>query len=437
MKKRKIQKFKFRPFSKKQLKVINWWRPETPTSKYDIMIADGSVRSGKTVACILGFLLFTLEFQNENFIVAGKTIGAVKRNVVAPMLAMLISMGIEYEYNRSENFIVVGTNTYYLFAGNNESSQDTVQGLTAAGAYLDEVALMPKSFVYQVLSRCSVEGAKIFMNCNPDRPSHYINQEFILIAPVKNVYHIHFTMDDNLTLSASRKEYYKKSFTGVFYKRMIQGLWCAADGLVYEEFANNKEKFIITDADLNEPDLKKRRFFIRTAFIGVDFGGTGSATTFTLTGITEKYDVVVLDEFYRKERMSPTELCAAFVDFVKRAQEKYRVYEARCDSAEQTLIQGLIDAVLRAGVVIDVRNAIKGPINDRIAFYNSIIAQGRFFIHEKCKKTIEALEEAVYDEKKGPLKDERLDDGTTNIDSLDSMEYSTEPLHPDLMYLAA
>lgn len=434
--KNSIQKFKFQPFSQKQLKVINWWRADAPTHKFDIMIADGSVRSGKTVACILGFLLFTLEFKNENFIVSGKTIGAVKRNVVAPMLAMLSSMNIDYEYNRSENFITVKSNNYYLFAGNNEASQDTVQGLTAAGAYLDEAALMPKSFVYQVLSRCSVENAKIFMNCNPDRPSHYINTEFIRAAGAKNVYHIHFTMDDNLTLSESRKQYYKNSFTGVFYKRMIQGLWCAADGLVYEEFANNKEKFIITEADLNESDLKKRRFFIKTAFIGVDFGGTGSATTFTLTGITDKYDVVVIDEFYRKKRMSPTELCGAFVDFVKRAQEKYRVYEARCDSAEQTLIQGLIDAILRAGVVIDVKNAIKGPINDRIAFYNSIMAQGRFFINKKCVKTIEALEEAVFDEKKSLFKDERLDDGTTNIDSLDAMEYSTESLHSDLMYLS-
>ena len=125
-----------------------------------------------------------------------------------------------------------------------------------------------------------------------------------------------------------------------------------------------------------------------------------------------------------------------FVDFVKRAQMKYKVYEAYCDSAEQTLISGLETACIAAGVAIDIKNAIKGPINDRIAFYNSIIAQGRFRIMSHCSALVAALEEAVYDDKQ-PVKDVRLDDGLMNIDSLDSLEYSTESVMDDIIYLAA
>lgn len=122
------------------------------------------------------------------------------------------------------------------------------------------------------------------------------------------------------------------------------------------------------------------------------------------------------------------------MDFVRRAKRRYQVYEARCDSAEQTLIQGLAIAAARTGLGIEVLNAIKGPINERIAFYNSMIAQDRFRICAQCTNTIRAMKEAVYDAKK-PLEDIRLDDGSTNIDSLDSMEYTTEPVQNDIMYL--
>ena len=131
--------------------------------------------------------------------------------------------------------------------------------------------------------------------------------------------------------------------------------------------------------------------------------------------------------------MSPKQLEDAFVDFVRRALMKYRVYEAYCDSAEQTLIEGLTVAALHARLPVEIRNAQKRPINDRIAFYNSMIAQDRFRVVRHCKAHIRALEEAVYDDSQA-VKDVRLDNGTTNIDSLDSMEYSTESVQDDILY---
>ena len=175
------------------------------------------------------------------------------------------------------------------------------------------------------------------------------------------------------------------------------------------------------------------------ATIGVDFGGTTSAHSFTLTGYSRGYkDVVVLDEYYhnnrKNERLSPSDVDKAFVDFVRRAKSRYRVTEAYCDSAEQTLIQGLTAAAMRAHLGVGILNAKKGPINDRIAFYTSLMAQRRFKILSRCKHTISALEEAVYDDKQ-QTKDIRLDDGRMNIDSLDSMEYSTEAMQDQILYL--
>lgn len=428
----KTKGFQFKPFSHKQKQLLYWYEDGSPFKNRDIIIADGSIRSGKTIACICSFLRWSLKtYQGEQFILAGKTIGTLKKNVVGPMLQILEAWGLSYHYVRSsENYVRVGSNTYYLYDANNERSQDRLQGLTAAGAYADEVALFPQNFVEQMIGRCSVDGAKIYMNCNPENPNHYVKVELLDKAEEKNIYHLHFTLDDNLTLSSKVKDRYQRMFTGVFYKRFILGEWAPTEGLVYQQFADDRERFLIKQEAIPP---------IHYAVIGVDFGGSKSAHSFTLTGFTQGFkQVIILDEYYHNNlkngRLSPAQVEAAFIDFVQRAKRHYRVFEAYCDSAEQTLIEGLRIAAGRNRLGIEVKNAIKGPINERIAFYNSLMAQDRFKINEKCQATIKALEMAVYDDKK-PVKDERLDDGSSNIDSLDSMEYTTESLQNSIMYL--
>lgn len=445
MHKKRPAKFEFKPFSAQQRRLIHWWRPAVSSSENDFVIADGAIRSGKTIACIIGFLTWSQEmFQGESFILAGKTMGALKKNVIRPMLQMLEAWGWPYEYVRSgtDARLEIGTNTYYLYGANTEAAQDALQGLTAAGAYLDEAALFPKSFVDQAIGRCSVEGAKIWMNCNPAGPHHFIREEYLLPAAAKKkkVYHLHLGMTDNLTLSKKTLEKYKNRWNAgsVFYKRFILGLWVAAEGLIYQQFTDNVKAYTITEEWLKERDgtghLKNEIIY---AVIGVDFGGTKSAHSFTLTGFTKGYkQVVVLDEYYCKKRLTPKKLQADFIDFVKRARMKYKVYEAYCDSAEQTLIAGFESAIIREGIPIEIKNAIKGPINDRIAFYNSLIAQHRWKVMKHCVHIIEAFEQAVYDDKK-KNEDVRLDDGLMNVDSLDSTEYSTEAVQEEILYIAA
>jgi PBSX family phage terminase large subunit len=429
--------FKFKPFSDQQKRLIHWWRPGLKSAENNYVIADGSIRSGKTIACIIGFLTWSQEmFSGESFILAGKTMGALKKNVIRPMLQMFEAWGWPYNYVRSgsEPHIDVGSNTYFLYGADTEASQDKLQGLTAVGAYADEAALFPKSFIDQMISRCSGDDWKIWMNCNPAGPHHFIPEDFLQPkeAKKKKVYHLHFTMDDNLSLSPKRKEAYKNTWphSSVFYKRFILGLWVAAEGLIYQHFVDNQKKYLIGPEWLEDNE-------IMYAVIGVDFGGTKSAHSFTLTGFTKGFkQVVVLEEYYRKKRINPKQLQEDFIDFVRRARTKFKVYEAYCDSAEQTLIAGLESACIQAHVAIDIKNAIKGPINDRIAFYNSLIAQERWKIMKHCKHIIEAFEQAVYDDKK-KNQDVRLDDGLMNVDSLDSTEYSTESVQDEIIYIAA
>lgn len=286
--KRKVKAFKFKPFSTKQRRLLNWWRDGSPYKDFDIVIADGAIRSGKTIAMICSFLQWSMEnFQGEDFIIAGKSIGALKRNVLKPMFQILRAWGIPYDYNRSDNFVIIGSNTYYCFGANNEASQDVLQGLTAAGGLADEVALFPQSFVDQMIGRCSVDGSKIFMNCNPRGPYHYMKVEFIDKADEKRIYHLHFTMDDNLSLSEKVKERFRRMFSGVFFKRYILGLWVMAEGIIYDMFDEAIHKVPTVPRNYTE------------YYVCCDYG-TSNPTTFGLWGKYGKWYKV--KEYYYSGR---------------------------------------------------------------------------------------------------------------------------------------
>jgi PBSX family phage terminase large subunit len=313
-------------------------------------------------------------------------------------------------------------NYFYIFGGKDERSQDLIQGITLAGVFFDEVALMPQSFVNQATGRCSVEGSKFWFNCNPDNPNHWFHQEWILKYVEKRLLYLHFTMDDNWSLSEKIKERYRAMYSGAFFQRFILGLWVAAEGVIYRLFADDPEKYIIDD----KPD---------TIFstIGVDFGGNQSAHAFNCTGFERGLrGVVTLDEFYSKEPYTPTELENKFVEFVKKQiTDGHKVLEIYADSAEQVLIRGFKNALTKAGISIPVRNALKGEVNERIRFYTLLIGAGRYRIMRHCTHTIDAFQTALWNPKK--LHDERLDDGTTNIDNLDAQEYSSEKYQKQLI----
>ena len=232
---------KFREFSPKQLTVLNWWCENSPHKTKDAVICDGAVRSGKTVCMSISFILWSFyRFSDCSFALCGKTISSLRRSVITPLIPILIKMGFTVKEKKSANLIEIGRhnrfNRYYLFGGRDESSASLIQGMTLCGVLLDEVALMPRSFVEQAIARCSVSGSKFWFNCNPENPRHWFYTEWIKKADEKNCLYLHFLMDDNPSLSEKIRNRYRSLYSGAFYERFILGKWVAVDGLVYPFF---------------------------------------------------------------------------------------------------------------------------------------------------------------------------------------------------------
>ena len=228
-------------FSGKQKQVLTWWMPGNPECSKEAIVCDGAVRSGKTVAMGLSFFLWAQSsFDGKKFGVCGKTIQSLRRNVLSEILPMLEGLGAVWQEKRSENLVTVQflghENRFYIFGGRDESSASLIQGITFAGILMDEVALMPKSFVEQACARCSVAGSRLWFNCNPAGPSHWFYKTWILEAEQRNCLRLHFTMEDNPSLTQKIRQRYQKLYTGVFYRRFILGQWVQAEGRVYDFF---------------------------------------------------------------------------------------------------------------------------------------------------------------------------------------------------------
>lgn len=217
---------------------MSWWN-KTRLKDHEGIICDGAVRSGKTMAMTLGFFLWSMTcFEGAVFGICGKTIGALRRNVITRLPQWLGGL-YRVQEHLSENKLVVTDpagrrNIYYLFGGQDESAAQVIQGITLAGVLLDEVALMPRSFLEQACARCSEPGSRLWMSCNPEGQEHWFYKEWILKAPQKHLLRLHFTMGDNPGLDPKIRSRYETLYTGAFYRRFVLGQWCASEGLVYQ-----------------------------------------------------------------------------------------------------------------------------------------------------------------------------------------------------------
>jgi len=228
-------------FSEKQQLALSWWCRSPDAGGYQALICDGAVRSGKTLCMGLSFFCWAMgRFRGRQFGLCAKTIGGLRRNLLSSLLPLLKDLGFHCTERTSQNLLRVRfrkrENTFYLFGGKDEGSAALIQGITLAGVLLDEVALMPRSFVEQACARCSVTGSKLWFSCNPEGPEHWFYREWILKAQEKKALYLHFTMEDNPTLSPEIIRRYASTFTGAFYRRFILGEWVAAEGRVYDFF---------------------------------------------------------------------------------------------------------------------------------------------------------------------------------------------------------
>lgn len=235
----------FMPFTPKQLTALSWWSSQSPYRDKDAIICDGAVRSGKTLCLSISFVAWAFyAFNGRDFALCGKTVTSLRRNVVTPLIGVLQELGFRCCERVSKSYVDITfagrPNRFYLFGGRDESSAALIQGMTLAGVLLDEVALMPRSFVEQALARCSVEGSKYFFNCNPEHPHHWFYTEWIKKAKEKNALHLHFEMTDNPSLSPEMLARYQALYSGVFYERFVRGRWVVAEGLVYPMFSKEE-----------------------------------------------------------------------------------------------------------------------------------------------------------------------------------------------------
>lgn len=389
---------RYQRLSNRQKLAMLWWN--TPKFKdRDGIIGDGSIRSGKTVSMTVGFVLWAMCcFSGQTFAICGKTIESLRRNIIVHMRDW-IPGDLQITERRADNKLIISDgcwneNTFYLFGGRDESSYTLVQGITLAGALLDEVALMPRSFVEQVIGRCSVEGSKLWFNCNPEGPEHWFYKEWVLKCKEKNMLHVHFTMADNLSLAESIRARYENQFSGVFYRRYILGEWCAAEGLVYDFFGEDQ----LTEEEPNTGEYT----------ISVDYGTLNpfSAGLWCWDGKV----ATRVNEFYysgRDEKRQKTD------------EEYYQDLEALAGDLPIRYVvvdpsaASFIECIRRHGR-FSVRKA-NNEVLDGIRLTSRLLKSGRMKIHRRCKDTRREFGLYRWDEKQTtdkPIKenDHAMDD---------------------------
>lgn len=377
--------FHFRPFSKKQKQVLTWWLPNSPVHNQDGIIADGAIRSGKTLCMSLSFVVWTMEcFDGQNFAMCGKTIGSFRRNVLFWLKLMLRSRGYKVEDHRADNLVVVTRrgieNYFYIFGGKDERSQDLIQGITLAGVFFDEVALMPESFVNQATGRCSVDGSKFWFNCNPDGPYHWFKTNWIDRADEKKLVYLHFTMEDNLSLTERIKARYRSMYSGVFYKRYILGLWAVAEGIIFDMFDTAKH----VTHDL--PETAGSRY------ISIDYG-TQNATVFLLWEKNISGQWICSKEYYysgRDESSQKTD--SEYADDLEEFTNELDIERVIVDPAAASFIAELKKRGFR------IKKA-KNDVLDGIRFVGNMLNLGVLLFSEDCRETIKEFSSYIWDEK--------------------------------------
>lgn len=366
--------------SEKQKKILAF-----PYSSYDAIICDGAVRSGKTSIMMVAFIDWAMrEFSGQRFGICAKTVGSAKQNIVVPYMGMSYAKKrYNIKWHSQDKILEVEKgsvrNIFEVFGGKDESSFALIQGRTLAGILLDEVVLMPQSFVHQAISRCSIDGARFWFSCNPGAPSHWFYQNWILRHKEKNALYLHFRMYDNPSLSEKTLRMYENNFTGVFYDRYILGLWVMAQGLIYPMYK---------DAFGEVPERKAEQYAI-----SIDYG-TMNAFAVTLWG---RYNDVWwgVDEYYysgREQGVTKTD-----DEYFKDIEEWLKDIDGRLytviDPSAASFIALLRKNTSRYNVKKAKNDVIKGIEQTMVA-----LQRGTIKFSSKCKNTKKEFEGYVWDD---------------------------------------
>lgn len=377
--------------------------PGSPYADRDAVICDGAIRSGKTMSMSLSFVLWAMEtFTEQNFAVCGKTISSAERNVIRPLKQMVEgSLGMQFHYSRAKGFVTIKrgrrANYFYVFGGKDESSYALVQGITLAGVLLDEVALMPRSFVEQSLARCSVDGSRFWFNCNPESPSHWFYEEWITEPEEHNAFYLHFSMTDNPSLTDTVYQRYQSLYSGVFYDRYILGRWVRAEGLVYPMFSRDRHLFQWWDRgrkDKRYQEVPRSRLERGTYYVSLDYGTYNPLAAGLWFHNFDDGVYYMIKELYHDGRKTHVQYTdeqyyEQLVEFIGGLPIRHIIIDPSASSFITCIYKhGRYNVARADNAVID------GIRNTATAFHEDWIR-----IHESCTNTVRELETYAWDEK--------------------------------------
>lgn len=374
---------RFETFSEKQTLTLTWWSQSSPYGDFDAIICDGAVRSGKTLCMAISFLCWAMRrFDGMQFGMCGKTIASLRRNVVSVVLPVMGDLGFICEEKLSKNLFTVSfggrTNTFYLFGGRDESSQALIQGATFAGVLLDEVALMPRSFVEQACARCSVSGSKLWFNCNPEGPGHWFYVEWVKKAEERRALYLHFSLEDNPALSRKIIARYRRMYSGVFYRRFILGEWVASQGRVYDFF----DESFVRDAPAGE---------IGEYAVSCDYG-TANPASFGLWGLQDGVWYRIREYYYNSRTEGAQKTDAEYVTELLRLCGGVRPRAVVVDPSAASFIE----ALRREGLpVLKADNDVLSGIR----LTADLLKAGKLVICRDCVDAIREFSLYSWDEK--------------------------------------
>ena len=382
----------------------------------------GATRSGKTYLdyYVIPKRIRNVKGQQGLIVILGNTKGTLQRNVIEPLQDI---WGTELVSDiKSDNTAFLFGEKAHCLGAENIKHVNKIRGASFKYCYGDEVATWNEEVFQMLKSRLDKSYSKFDGTCNPEGPSHWFKQ---FLDGNADIYQQKYTLYDNPFLDKEVLQNLETEYRGtVFFDRFILGDWKAAEGTIYMLFADKTQEFLV--------DKPNEELAIVT--IGVDYGAGKSKIKFVASGITYNFrKVYVLDEMDLSGIYDPEQIYEKFIEFYKRVYGKYNKCQyAFCDygALGNVITLGLIKRCRREGLPVQIADCSKGLINDRIFLSSTLMAQKRFFILRKNTVITKAFQDALWNDKK---QDERLDDGTTDIDSLDAFEYSINSFYENLI----
>ena len=402
-------------FSKKQREFL-----DNANRRWNIKY--GATRSGKT---FLDYYVIPKRIRNVTnkqglSVILGNTKGTLQRNVIEPLQDI---WGTELVSDiKSDNTAFLFGEKCYCLGADNIKHVNKIRGASFKYCYGDEIATWNQEVFEMLKSRLDKPYSKFDGTCNPEGPSHWLKK---FLDGNADIYQQKYTLYDNPFLDKDVLHNLETEYEGtVFFDRFILGDWKAAEGTIYMLFADKTQEFLV--------DNVGEQLAIVT--IGVDYGAGKSKIKFVASGITYNFQKVYgLDEMDLEGIYDPEQIYEKFIEFYKRVYSQYGMGQYTfCDygALGNVITLGLIRKCQKEDLPVQIVDCSKGLINDRIFLSSTLMAQKRFYILRKNKNLIKAFQEALWNDKKS---DERLDDGTTDIDSLDAFEYSINSFYENLI----